>query len=33
VFRRRRYGMRYSNTEDFSLVSMHDDVTDLEAQE
>lgn len=31
VFRRRRYGVRYSNTEDMSLVSIHDDVTDLGA--
>jgi hypothetical protein len=33
IFRRRRYGVRYSNTEDFSLVSLYDDVRDLEAEE
>lgn len=31
VFRRRRYGIRYSSTEDMSLVSVQDDVTDLGA--
>jgi hypothetical protein len=31
VFRRRRYGFRFSNTEDMSLVSVTDDVTDLES--
>ncbi len=29
IFRRRRYGIRYSNTEDMSLVSIQDDVADL----
>jgi hypothetical protein len=29
VFRRRRYGIRYSTSEDMSLVSVQDDVTDL----
>jgi len=31
IFRRRRYGLRYSSSEETSLVSLHDDVTDLEA--
>lgn len=31
IFRRRRYGIRYSNTEDMSLVSVQDDVADLGA--
>lgn len=31
VFRRRRYGLRYSSADDTSLVSLQDDVTDLEA--
>lgn len=31
VFRRRRYGFRYSTTEDVSLVSAHDDITDTGA--
>lgn len=29
IFRRRRYGVRFSTTEDMSLVSVHDDVQDL----
>lgn len=29
IFRRRRYGVRYSNTENMSLVSIQDDVADL----
>lgn len=31
VFRRRRYWLRYSGTDDFSLVTLSDDVTDLES--
>lgn len=31
IFRRRRYHYRYSTTEDHSLVSLHDDVTELAA--
>lgn len=31
IFRRRRYGLRYSSSDETSLVSLHDDVTDLEA--
>jgi hypothetical protein len=30
IFRRRRYGLRYSSSDETSLVSLHDDVTDLE---
>ena len=33
IFRRCRYGIRYSTTEDHSLVSVEDDVIDLEADE
>jgi hypothetical protein len=29
IFRRRRYGIRYSSSDDVSLVSVHDDITDL----
>lgn len=29
VFRKRRYWVRYSSTDDMSLVSLHDDVSDL----
>ncbi len=32
IFRKRRYWIRYSGTDDMSLVSLHDDVDDLEAQ-
>jgi hypothetical protein len=31
IFRRRRYGIRYSNTESASVAAVHDDVDDLEA--
>jgi len=31
IFRRRRYGVRYSNTENASLEAIHDDVDSLEA--
>lgn len=33
VFRRRRYGIRYSNTDSTSIVGMWDEVDDIEAQE
>jgi hypothetical protein len=32
VFRHRRYWLRYSGSDDMSLVSLQDDVTDLEAE-
>lgn len=32
VFQRRRYWIRYSGTDDVSIVSLHDDVTDLGAE-
>ena len=33
VFHRRRYWIRYSNTDDTSLVALHDDVAGLEGQQ
>ncbi len=33
IFTTRRYWIRYSGTDDFSLVSLHDDIIDLEAGE